>query len=72
MPTITVTNSSVAVQRLAENKTPYILSKVTNRIAGIAKANKKRYLSGFRAAGGVAYAGSEVMNGITYTKYEEI
>lgn len=72
MPTITVTNSSVAVQRLADAKTPYILSKVTNRIAGIAKANKKKYLAGFRAAGGVAYAGSEVMNGITYTNYEEI
>lgn len=72
MPTITVTNSSVAVQRLADAKTPYILSKVTNRIAGIAKANKKKYLEGFRAGGGVAYAGSEVMNGITYTNYEEI
>ena len=72
MPTITVVNKSVAVQRLAEAKTPYILSRVTNRIAGMAQANKRKYLAGFRAAGGVAYAGSEVMNGITYTKYEEL
>ena len=71
-PTVTVTNRSVAVQRLADAKTPYILSRVTNRIAGIAKANKKKYLSGFRAAGGVVYRGQEVMNGVAYTNYEEI
>lgn len=72
VPTVTVTNRSVAVQRLADAKTPYILSKVTNRIAGIAKANKKKYLSGFKAAGGVVYTGSGVMNGETYTRYKEI
>lgn len=71
-PTVTVSNRSVAVQRLADAKTPYILSRVTNRIAGIAKANKKRYLSGFRAAGGVVYTGAHTMNGVTYTQYEEI
>lgn len=72
VPTVTVTNRSVAVQRLADEKTPYILSRVTNRIAGIAKANKKKYLSSFKAAGGVAYAGSGVMNGETFNRYEEI
>ena len=72
VPTVTVTNRSVAVQRLADAKTPYIISRVTNRIAGIAKANKKKYLSGFKAAGGVVYRGSESMNGETFNRYEEI
>ena len=72
IPTITVTNRSVAVQRLADAKTPYILSKVTNRIAGMARANKKKYLEGFKASGGVVYRGAEIMNGITYTKYGEL
>ena len=71
-PSITVTNRSVAIQRLADAKTPYIISRVTNRIAGIAKANKSKYLSAFRAAGGVVYTGSETMNGIAYAKYEEL
>ena len=71
-PTVTVTNRSVAVQRLADAKTPYILSRVTNRIAGIAKANKKRYFAGFKAAGGVLYRQTGVMNGETFGKYEEI
>ena len=71
-PTVTVTNRSVAVQRLADAKTPYILSRVTNRIAGIAKANRKRYLSGFRAAGGVVYRQTGVMNGETFGRYEEL
>jgi hypothetical protein len=71
-PTVTVSNRSVAVQRLADAKTPYILSRVTNRIAGIAKANKKLYLSGFKAAGGVVYRQTGVMNGETFGKYEEL
>ena len=70
-PSITVSNRSVAVQRLAAAKTPYILSKVTNRIAGMARANKREYFGAFKQAGGVKYAGSEMMNGITYTKYRK-
>lgn len=74
-PTVTVTNRSVAIQRLAEEKTPYILSRVTNRIVGTARANKKRYLSGFKAGGGVTYRTyrqTGVMNGETFGRYEEI
>lgn len=68
MPTITVTNSSVAVQRLAEEKTPYILSKVNNRIAGMALSNKRRLLK-FREAGGVVWRQTGTMNGEDFFAY---
>ena len=69
MPSITVTNRSIAVQRLAEQKTPYILSRVTNRIAGIARANKKKYFS-FKQAGGVVWTKSGSVNGESFGEYK--
>lgn len=69
MPFITVTNRSVAVQRLAEAKTPYILSKVTNRIAGIARANKRKYLA-FKQAGGLVWTQSGSVNGESFGEYK--
>lgn len=70
MPAITVTNASVAVQRLAEAKTPYILSKVNNRIAGMAKANKKRLLQ-FREAGGVVWRQTGSVDSQGFGEYTE-
>lgn len=69
-PAITVTNRSVAVQRLADAKTPYILSKVTARIAGMAKANKKRYLNSFKKAGGVVWTQGGSVNAATFGEYK--
>ena len=69
VPAVTVTNRSVAIQRLADAKTPYILSRVTNRIAGMARANKKKYLGAFKAAGGVVHTDTAVMNGVAYEVY---
>ena len=71
MPTITVSNRSVAVSRLADAKTPYILSKVTNRIAGIAKANKKKYLA-FTQAGGVVWSQGGSVNGDAFGEYKHL
>lgn len=69
LPSITVTNSSVAIQRLAEFKTPLILSKVTNRVAGMANANKKKYFERFKAAGGVMWRQAGTFDGESFGEY---
>ncbi len=69
MPTITVTNSAVSIQRLADSKRAFILSKVNNKIAGMALARKKKNLEAFKAGGGVVWRRTGVMNGEEYGKY---
>ena len=69
MPTITVSNRSVAVSRLADAKTPYILSKVTNRISGMAQANKRKYFGAFKESGGVVWRQAGSINGESFGEY---
>jgi len=68
-PTITVSNRSVAVKRLADDKTPYILSKVTNRISGMAQANKRKYFGAFKESGGVVWRQTGSINGESFGEY---
>lgn len=68
-PVITVTNSSVAIQRRAESLKPLILSKVTNRVAGMANANKKKYFERFKAAGGVVWRQAGTFDGESFGEY---
>lgn len=69
MPTITVSNRSVAIGTLADAKTPYILSKVTARIAGMALASKKRCFEAFKQAGGVVWRQQGSVDGSGFGSY---
>jgi hypothetical protein len=53
-PTVRLTNSVRGIDRYLDAFEPRILSAVTNRIAGMAKANEKK-LERFRDAGGVSF-----------------
>ena len=54
IPVVTLVNKASSIQRRADSIRTLILSKVTGRIAGMAKANERR-LAAFRQAGGVVW-----------------
>lgn len=71
IPVVAVRNRSVSIQRRAESLTTLIISKVNNRIAGMARSSEQR-LAAFKAAGGVAWQQAGTVNGEAFGEYTEV